>query len=265
MLKSRTAEGPPGEPDLIILFADDHQLIREAVKPYLRTLGANVRILEAASYEEVLTWGGPQQDPGNRPHLVLLDLSMPGCSDTDPMAALRTVVQALPDTKLVVFSGSDDTATIAAALKTGARGYVPKTVQGRSLVAALRLVLDGEIYVPVEAMRSAMQVPKPVEVPAAPPDVISFLTRQELTSLGLLVKGMSNKQIARVMTLQEVTVKMHLRNAYRKIGASNRIDAVRIALEHGVGRLVRASDIPPALPHDPADQGDDEDDGDLIP
>ena len=221
---------------LNIILADDHELIREAVKPYLLRLAPEVSIREASSYDEVLELGKRAAEASEGISLALLDLHMPASGNNKGLAGLRQVCAAMPATAVVIFSSNEDGQVIAAALSNGARGYIPKTTQGRSLVNALKLVMDGEIYVPLSMVKSVFsgQAPRAAPAEEAPATLESRLSPREAESLRLLIRGMTNKEIARELALQDVTVKLHLRNAYRKIGATNRIEAVRIALEQNL-------------------------------
>lgn len=215
---------------LRVVVADDHQLIREAVRGYLAALAPEVEIREAACYQQVLALCQDQDAP--KPHIILLDLEMPGRDTQDRWAGLRRICAALPDTAVVVFSADAKSASISTALKSGAQGYIPKTTNGASLISALKLVLDGEVYVPPEIMvGGGLEAIEPVPGGASRVD----LTERESSALRLLIQGLTNKEIGLQLGLQEVTIKMHLRNAYRKLGAANRIEAVRIAVERGLG------------------------------
>ncbi len=229
----------PERSSIVVLIADDHHLIREAVKPHLRRLAREVVFLEAGTYEDVLKFGYGLKRPPGGPDIALVDLDMPDSLPEDRFKGLRETCQALPDTAVVVFSGADDAETIAAALQCGARGYVPKSVQGRSLTSAIRLVLDGEVYVPVEATRHLGAIQTPPAGDASNP--FKRLTSQEHTSMEHMVNGLTNKEIARLMSLQEVTVKMHLRNAYRKLGVANRVSAVRLAVTSGFAGAIETT------------------------
>lgn len=212
-----------------ILFADDHELIREAVKPYLMQLVENVKVAEAGSYGQAFDVATKLKASDAHLLLVLLDLTMPGLPSDDIFSGLRKIKLILPDIPLVVFSGNEDPNVIREAIASGAQGFVPKSTRGRSLVNALRLVLAGEVYVP-PVMAAAAAAAEPVAAAQAPEE----LSARELESLRMLVRGMSNKEIARELGLQAVTVKLHLRKAYRKIGAANRLEAVRIAVERRI-------------------------------
>lgn len=125
----------------------------------------------------------------------------------------------------------------------GAAGFVPKSASSRTFQRALHAVLDGEKYIPSLAV-DGEDGPSPFD--KAPPATFGAdspfhrLTERESSILHLLIAGKSNKQIGLDLGLQEITVKIHLRNAYRKIGATNRADAVRLSYEHGFVRQENA-------------------------
>lgn len=212
-----------------ILLADDHDLVRDGLKPYLEQLEDSVTIIEAGSLEGVLNVA----EEDSELDLILLDLHMPGM---DGLNSIAKVVETFDGVPLVVISGYFDGDVITGSIQRGARGFVPKTARGKSLISALRLVLDGETYVP-PAMVSGESGGNATE-PGPPKaideeNVLSKLSAREMSILKLLIDGKTNKEIARELDLQEITIKVHLRNAYRKIGASNRADAVRIAFQCG--------------------------------
>lgn len=211
-----------------ILVADDHNLVREALRPFLYEICGDVTILDASTFEEAL------ETAGNTPDLklVLLDLKMPGM---DGLRGLELMRQRCPDVPVVILSGYVSRDNVMTAMRAGAAGYIPKTISGASMVNALRLVLSGERYLPSSIL---------VGDGAGGPDdedgangtgttVLDSLSNREREILALLIEGKTNKEIARQLNLQEITIKIHLRNVYRKIGAGNRAQAVRIALSAG--------------------------------
>ncbi|MHB1207171.1 MAG: response regulator transcription factor [Rhodospirillaceae bacterium] len=203
-----------------IILADDHQLVRDGLKPYLERLAEKVDVLEVSSLDEALLLAPPKEAV----NLVLLDLGMPGMNGVGGVAR---AVAAFPGVPVVVISGHYEAPYVRGALENGALGFIPKTTSGKSMVSALKLVLDGETYVPPLLIDA-----KSSEVLSAD-NPLSKLSTRELEILRLLIDGNTNKEIARALELQEMTIKVHLRNAYRKIGAGNRADAVRIAFQHG--------------------------------
>ena len=210
-----------------ILYADDHSLIREALKPHLMKLRAKTEVIEAGSVDEALQYAKDVD-------LVLLDLQMPGMNGFEGFDRVKA---ALPDVPIVIVSGYSDKRTINAALERGASGFVPKTATGKTLIRALEAVLDGERYIPASLLEES-DAPSIFDQTAKRTGPIedsplNKLTERKAEALRLLIAGKTNKQIAIDLGLQEITVKIHLRNCYKKIGATNRADAVRLAYEHG--------------------------------
>ncbi|MCB2108935.1 MAG: response regulator transcription factor [Rhodobacteraceae bacterium] len=214
---------------MYVILADDHSLIRDALRPYLDMIDPGVEIAEAETFESVIAYAG-----GKTPDLILLDLNMPGMRGTYSVSEVRG---SFPDSLIAILSATDDAETISAALRNGANGYIPKTTRGKSLLNAIQLILDGETYVPPSLLNN-LPTAKLAELSGNGqardlPGALHALTSREAMVLKLLISGKSNKEIARELDLQEVTVKVHLRNVYRKINANNRTDAVRIALSYG--------------------------------
>ncbi|MFA6022323.1 MAG: response regulator transcription factor [Rhodospirillales bacterium] len=215
-----------------ILVADDHKLVPDGLKPFLHELDSSAEILDASNLSEALAAASNAPTLG----LILLDLMMPGM---DGLKGLESVRKQCPDVPVVIVSGFSTRDHVVAAVQAGAAGFIPKTVSGAAMVNALRLVLSGEKYLP-----SSTFFEDPVQAPMMPrqptptrtgeiPAPFDKLSRRESEILALLVEGRTNKEIAIVLELQEITIKVHLRNVYRKIGAANRAQAVRIAMSSG--------------------------------
>lgn len=212
-----------------VLIADDHSLMRDILRQYTMLLDENTQISEANSLEEIRNHAASAS-----PNLVLLDLDMPGMNGTD---SITEVCAMYPEARIAVISATIDGDTISAAFRNGAHGYIPKTTRAKSLVNALRLIMNGETYVP-PAIMDFVSDEAPAALPGNEParDLpakLSKLTAREVTVLLRLIDGKSNKEIAIDLGLQEVTIKVHLRNVFRKLNANNRTDAVRIALSAG--------------------------------
>ncbi len=213
-----------------IVLADDHGLIRDGIKPFLVELGGDVTVLEAGDFDTALTLA-KEQDALD---LVLLDLKMPGMNG---FTGLETMASRFPSVPVVIMSGYFDRKDVLGALNSGAAGYIPKTMSGIAMLNALRLILSGEKYLPSSAFSDdgGEKSPPEPEIPLAEAknDSLSALTAREMEILKLLIEGKTNKEIARDLDLQEITIKIHVRNVYRKINASNRAQAVSIALRSG--------------------------------
>ena len=211
---------------LEILVADDHKLLREGLKPFLRELASDVAILEAANFNETQGAAAAARDL----RLILLDLSMPGMNG---MRGVETLHGAHPDVPLVILSGDSRRETVLGAVQAGASGFISKTVSGVAMVNALRLVLSGETYLPSSAIsEDDYGVETEDGGTGRAPSPLTGLSPRDREILALVVEGLTNKEIGRRIGLQEVTIKAHLRSLYRRIGAANRAQAVRIALEN---------------------------------
>lgn len=214
-----------------ILVADDHKLVRDGLKPFLQELAPDVEVLDASNMDEALA----AADKADQLGLVLLDLMMPGM---DGLKGLELLKAKCADVPVVIVSGFSSRDHVVAAVQAGAAGFIPKTVSGTAMVNALRLVLSGEKYLPSSTFfddpsnQMSMPVPTPAK-PAGVPPPFDKLSRREAEILALLVEGRTNKEIAICLDLQEITIKVHLRNVYRKIGSANRAQAVRIAMSSG--------------------------------
>jgi len=216
-----------------ILFADDHTLVREGIRPFLRELALDVEVLEASD----LPGAEAKAATAGKLDLILLDLKMPGMSGFDGVTKFATNYPGVP---IVILSGHYNRKDVMAALDYGVSGYIPKNIGGMAMVNALRLVLSGEKYLPSEVFSestttedlSILHQPTPPADKIVNPKFIT-LTQREAEILHHLIDGETNKEIARALDLQEITVKIHVRNIYRKIGAQNRAQAVRLTLESG--------------------------------
>jgi len=216
-----------------ILFADDHTLVREGIRPFLRELANDVEVLEANN----LPGAEEQAKTGGKLDLILLDLKMPGMNGFN---GITKFAQSHPDVPIVILSGHYNRKDVIAALDYGVSGYIPKNIGGMAMVNALRLVLAGEKYLPSEAFSdTGTDEDESILNPGTNGNAkevdpkFATLTQRETEILAHLIEGQTNKEIARALELQEITVKIHVRNIYRKIGAQNRAQAVKITIESG--------------------------------
>ena len=212
-----------------LLLADDHHLVREALSYYLRQTAEEVIVEEAATLDEAL-----RKAAASAPFdAVILDLRMPGMNGLGGLDAMR---ERLPGVPVVILSGNITRQEIIDARRRGAAGVIPKELRGPALISALRLVLAGETYFPaalIDTPAGAAELDRRV-AEKAERAALGNLTRRELEVVKLLSGGLSNREIAGQLDLAEVTVKLHLHNAFQKMGARSRADAVRIALQKGI-------------------------------
>lgn len=201
-----------------ILLADDHDMVRETISAYLQSEGG------ATVTSAVDLPGALGEIADNGPYdLVLLDYNMPGMNG---LAGLGTALEANGGKGVAILSGSAPARTAKEALDAGAIGFIPKTMGAQSLLNAVRFMSAGEIYVPAELMR------KEAEAPSHP--LADKLSPREIEVLDGLCRGLSNKEIARELELQEVTIKLHVRTLCRKLDAKNRTQAALTAKEAGL-------------------------------
>jgi two-component system, NarL family, nitrate/nitrite response regulator NarL len=205
-----------------ILLADDHDLVRDTIEEFLKRLAEDLQVHHAATLPQTLEVVRKAGDLD----LILLDLRMPGMNG---LAGLKAVQAESGSVPVVILSGETDPETIRNALQAGAAGFVPKTMRGTTLLNALRLVLAGERYVP----DILLSEPAGTTDAGAGDHGLASLTRRERDVMRLLVEGMPNKEIGRRLKIEVVTVALHLRSIYRKLGVSSRTQAVRMALEQG--------------------------------
>lgn len=200
-----------------MLLADDHDLFREAVAAMLTAEGGVV-VVSVSRLEAVLDCLA-----GQTFDLILLDYQMPGMNG---LAGLKRVRDLAPQVPVAVMSGTTLRDLATEALAHGAAGFVPKTLGIRAMIAAVKRMAAGEIFAPL----SMLDAPPPLQAP------LEDLTRREREVLEGICNGKSNKEIARDLDVQEVTVKLHVKTLARKLGARNRTHAAMIARDGGMNR-----------------------------
>jgi DNA-binding NarL/FixJ family response regulator len=216
---------------LRLLLADDHEMVRVALRHALAALAPEIEWLEAgdaASAEAVLA----------RRHdldLALVDLHMPGGGAVAWVAALRARHPAVP---LVVLSGDESPGLARALIAHGVAGFIPKSDRAAVVLQAVRLVLSGGTYAPLRLVTGAGCCD---DRPSMPPP--AGLTARQGEVLRLLARGWPNKRIARELGVSEGTVKVHLLAIFRALDARNRTQAVVVAQKR-----LRADDLAAEMP-----------------
>ena len=185
-----------------ILIADDHALFRDALARLVRSLVAEARVEEAGSLDEIRACLAADPDC----ELLLLDLRMPGCFDSDPVETLHRAHPAVP---IVVISGSEQAGEAARARARGAVGFLRKSLAPDAMQQALQRLLAGE----------------EIEAAPEPAGLRPHLTPRQQEVLQDLVLGASNKQIAQRLGLSEGTVKLHVAAILLALEAGNRTEA----------------------------------------
>lgn len=197
-----------------ILLADDHPLVREGVRQVLAQLEPPVEILDAHDYPSLFARAARHSDLD----LALVDLNMPGFAGTQ---GITQFCSRFPDIPLMVLSASESPHDVRHALEAGALGYIPKAASTAVMLAAVRQVLSGGIYVP--AGLNGLHPAGPAGFEALQH---SGLTARQLEVARLLAQGCANKTIADMLAMSESTVKVHIAAIFRVFNASNRTEAV---------------------------------------
>lgn len=196
-----------------ILIADDHDLVRDTIAAYLETV-EDFKVSTAPNLDAALD----VMKGLDNIDLLILDYNMPGMNGLDGLARAR---KAYPATKLALMSGVANRDVANAAMARGAHGFIPKSLTAASMVNAIKFVLSGERYFPFEFGNAS---------PVTPQDsTFDTLSDREMQTLEQLCIGLSNKEIARNLEIQEVTVKLHVKNLLAKLGVSNRTQAALLA------------------------------------
>lgn len=209
-----------------ILLVDDHQIVLDGLRAMLRPHAAEVEVVASTT------------DPTEAARLVvdlapavaLVDVRMKGVSGLE---LCEQLLRLAPATKVVLLTVYDDEQYLFEALRAGASGYLTKQVLAEELLAQLRLVLSGEVVVdPSLAGRVALSAARITRGEFWPGAALG-LSQRESEVLELMVHGHPNRTIAARLVLGEETIKTHVRSIYRKLGVTDRAQAVAVALREG--------------------------------
>lgn len=203
---------------LRILLVDDHLVVRIGLRSLIEVQPDMTVVAEAASGEEAL-----RAFARHHPDLTLMDLRMPGMSGIEATLAVR---RAYPAARVLVLTTYDYDEDIYRALEAGAAGYLLKNTDGDSLLATIRAVHAGTYQLPSDITRRLAQR-------RAAPE----LSTREFDVLQLIVKGLSNKEIAAALGVAENTVKNHVKMILNKLGVADRTQAATAAIKRGLVRL----------------------------
>jgi two-component system NarL family response regulator len=202
-------------PNLRILIADDHALVRLGLRTSIEMEPDIHIVAEAGTGEQALA-----EFRLHRPDVALIDLRMPGRDGIQTTAAL---CREFPGARVVVISTFLGGDAIRRAMQAGAKTYLPKSIQREDLIKAIRAVAKGESYLHhIVASRLAERLLRP------------DLTARELEVLRLIVAGNSNKEIATALSIEVGTVKLHVGKVLEKLQAGDRTEAATMAIQAGI-------------------------------
>lgn len=210
-----------------ILLVDDHTLFREALLHVLNQLDEQVAVFEATDASEAARIISHCRNLD----LVLLDIDLPG---VDGLTALPDLRELAPTVPIVLLSGSENAKDVQRALDNGSVGYIPKSCSSHEMLTALRIVLQGDVFVPPKLLSKLGKESSIVETPDDETDPQSLLTSRQVDVLELMAKGLPNKSIANSLNVAEGTVKLHVAVIMRALGARNRTHAVTEASRRGL-------------------------------
>jgi two-component system NarL family response regulator len=201
-----------------VLLVDDHFVVRMGLAALINSQTDMLVAAEATNGRQ-----GLEMFRSHHPDVTLMDLRMPEMGGVDAIIEIR---KELPEARIIVLTTYDGDEDIYRAFQAGARAYLLKDMHHEELLSAIRGVHQGQRFIPPAiGSRLAERMPR------------SELTPRELEVLQLIVKGMSNKQIAAALSITEGTVKIHVNNVLSKLGVGDRTKAATTAIQRGIVHL----------------------------
>ncbi|NUT32069.1 MAG: response regulator transcription factor [Hamadaea sp.] len=210
-----------------VLVADDDHLMRAGLAELL-SYDTGIEIAgQAATGREAVALAQRL-----RPHVVLMDVRMP---DLDGIAATRELARLAPEVKILVLTTFEQDDYIFGALRAGASGFLLKRTRPEDLIAAVHTVAAGEALLSPSVTRRVItrMAQQPMPEYAAGPD-LDRLTAREREVLLLIARGMANREIAEALTIEETTIRTHVKRILMKLELRDRIQAVIYAYENGL-------------------------------
>ena len=199
------------KPKIRILIADDHKIVRMGLAALLATEKDLQLVGEAENGIEAVRLAA-----GLKPDIVIMDIMMP---KKDGVEATQEVLSASPDTKVLLLTSYGTSNAVAQAINAGASGALMKTADDAQIVSVIRRLAAGEKYVSPEIKKSISETP-----------TIPILSPRQTEVLKQLTLGLTNKEIASALGIRKDGVEDHINIIFSKLGASNRAEAVAIAL-----------------------------------
>lgn len=201
-----------------VFIADDHQMFIDGIKALLENSGS-IEITGSANNGRELLHKLSETEVD----IILMDLGMPEMDGIDATAA---VFAKYPAVKVIALTMYDDQNKIVKMLKAGAKGYVLKNTSKDELMEAIQTIADGGVYYSDKIMLNTMKTI------SSDSDPLKKLTDREIEIIRLIVKAFTNKEIADQLSISELTVNTHRKNAMRKLAIKNTAGLVKFAIDH---------------------------------
>jgi len=212
---------------LRVLIADDHPLVREALRQALDGEEDMEVVAEAADGEEAVKLASEL-----RPDAAVMDIVMPRLNGIE---ASRKIKQTAPDIAILILTAYDDDEYVLGLLEAGAAGYLLKSARGRDLAGAIRAIKSGESVLHPKIIAKLLK--RAMVAPTEEHKTSDLLSERESEILKLVALGMSNKEIADKLFLSERTIKGHLTNIFNKLNVASRSEAIVKGLQWGLVTL----------------------------
>jgi len=217
-----------------VLLVDDHKIMRDGIKAILsrgdefRVVGESETGPDAVQFVKL-----------HRPHLVLMDLGLPGLSGVETTAE---ILRHHPDCKVVILSMYDDENSVVSAIRSGARAFILKKASDADLLEALRMVARGGAYLsPQVSDRLLSRIQKGDLESRSAPAALEGLSPRELQVLRMVAEGKTSKEIAVMLDLREQTVRSYRKTMMKKLGVNNVAGLTQLALSTGLTQLPKGA------------------------
>jgi len=209
-----------------IMIVDDHKLFTAGLSAILQLIDREVEIEEFSCGRQALSILETTHC-SDLPSLLIVDLDMPTLSGLDLMRAVNNRDLNL---KVVVISASTNTKAIQEAMDCGASGYIPKSLSPHLMLHGISSILRGEVYIP-EHLQSEIHTNRGVSTNLNQTSDSTHLTSRHFEILGYMERGLTNKEIANVLSISVSTVKFHITSLYKILDVKNRTQCIHVALD----------------------------------
>lgn len=208
-----------------VLLADDHEVVRKGIREFLEEDASVEVVAEATDGQQALAFAHQLS-----PDVAILDIQMPHLTGIEVTERLK---KDQPKVKVLILTAYDYEPYILAALQAGADGYVLKTARSSELVRALHTVYGGGSAMDPQVTRTVVEHMSGMSQRAHGQAIIERPSDREMHALRLLIRGLSNREIAQEMSISPRTVQGHLANLFSKLGVTNRTEAALLAVKMG--------------------------------